>query len=68
MVLNREDLPEIRRRIANYKIGGMTFDSYDPNRDPTGTIGVALADLAYNAQKQITSERRFGRLERMAGS
>ena len=68
MVLNREDLPEIRRRIANYRIGGMTFDSYEPDRDPTGTIGAALADLAYNAQKQIDSERQFGRLERTIGS
>jgi len=31
----------------NYSIGGMTYDTYDPERDPYGDIGHALVDLAY---------------------
>jgi len=31
----------------NYSIGGMSYNTYDPERDPYGDIGHALADLVY---------------------
>lgn len=29
------------------EIGGMTFDTYDPDKDPSGLIGIYLANLPY---------------------
>lgn len=32
-------------------IGGMTYDTYDSDEDPSGAIGLALADLAFQRKR-----------------
>jgi len=33
--------------MANISVGGMTPETYDPEKDPRGEIGLALADAVY---------------------
>jgi len=57
-LINTKDLPLILANIRNMSIGGMTFENYESDRDPTGAIGIALADLAYHEQQRINKHRK----------
>ena len=49
--------------VDEFSVGGMTFQTYDPNKDPSGGIGHALAESRFDELFQLIldSEEAFQR-------
>lgn len=48
------------------EIAGMTFETYSPDNDPSGAIGIALAEIRHNEQEKEKLERLIHKEEKRA--